>query len=83
MELKLQDYINKFLKKAHYEYDESVKAWGGWIVGVPGIYAQGKTVEEVRSELILILEEHLLLSLRKGKKVPGFSHSVRTYAKTH
>ena len=33
---------------------------------VPGVYAQKKTLEEARSELAEILEEHLLLSLNGG-----------------
>ena len=60
MELKFYHYINQIMKKAHYEYDESVKAWSGWIKDFPGVYAQGKSIEQVRTELISTLEEYIL-----------------------
>lgn len=82
MELKLFQYILRLLHKAHYEYDSSVRAWIGWINGFPGIYAQAKSVEEVRSELISTLEEYILLSIKEGKRVPGLSGVARHYAKT-
>ena len=83
MELKLHQYIISQMKRAHYEYDPSVKAWAGWIKGLPGIYAQGKNVEEVRAELILTLEDSLLIDFKEGKKIPGFSVWTRQYAKAH
>ena len=82
MELRFLSYINQLLKKAHYEYDSSVKAWVGWINGFPGIYAQGKNIEEIRSELISALEDYLLVDLKRGRKIPGFSISPKQYAKT-
>jgi len=82
MELKFYHYINQIMKKAHYEYDGSVKVWVGWIKGFPGVYAQGENVEEVRSELISTLEDYILASLKEGVKIPGFSFSHRHYAKT-
>ena len=75
------NFINQLLKKAHYEYDPSVKAWVGWIKDFPGVYAQGKNVEEVRGELISALEDYLLVDLKRGRKIPGFSISPRQYAK--
>ena len=73
----------RLLKKAHYEYDPSVKAWVAWIQGFPGVYAQAKNVEGVRSELISTLEEYILLDIKEGKRVPGLSRVARQYAKTH
>jgi len=82
MESKFLNYINQLMKKAHYEYDASVKEWAGWIGGFPGVYAQGKSVEEVRSELMSAVEDYLLVDLKRGRKIPGFSISPRQYAKT-
>ena len=65
-------YIQKLLHKAHYEYDPSVKDWVGWIEGYPGVYAQGKMVEDVRAELASILEDFVVLNLREDKRIPGF-----------
>ena len=83
MELKLYQYIDQLLRRAQYEYDSSVKAWAGWIKDFPGVYAQGKNVEEVRAELISTLEDYLLLNLKDGIKIPGFSVSSHQYVKTH
>lgn len=83
IELKMFQYILRLLHKAHYEYDSSVKAWVGWIEGFPGIYAQAKNVEEVRSELISTLEESIILSIKEGKRIPGLSGAARHYAKTN
>lgn len=83
MELKLYQYILQLMQKAHYEYDPSVRAWIGWVKGVPGIYAQGRNVEEVRADLISTLEDSLLFDLKQGKKIPGFSVASRQYAKAN
>ena len=84
MELIIAHYIEKLLRSGKYEYDQSVKEWVGWIEGYPGVYAQGKTVEDVRSDLIRVLEDFILLGVQEGKKIPSIparSHSVKS--KTH
>ena len=63
MELKLNKYIGYQLNKACYEYDASVKAWSGWIKGLPGVYAQGRNIDEARQELISALEDKEFESL--------------------
>lgn len=84
MELRISQYIYQLLKKAHYEYDPSVESWTAWIKDFHGVYAQGKTVEDVRLELISVLEEFLLMDLEKGKRIPHFSTAPkRQYAKTN
>lgn len=83
MELKIHKYINQLLKRAQYEYDPAVKSWAGWIKGLPGVYAQERSVEETREELISALEDYLIINLKEGVKVPGFIVSPRQYAKTH
>lgn len=72
MKTSVQEYIEKMLQRANYEYDESVKMWAGSVTGVPGVYAQGASVEAVRQELSEVLEENLLLSIRDKKKIVGF-----------
>ena len=81
MRLSLQEFVEKIIARAHYEYDNSVKQWAAWIDDFPGVYAQGKRVEEVRQELALTLEEHLLFSIRERKKIPGFVFPVKSHAK--
>lgn len=72
MNLRVQNFIETQLARAEYKRDESVNAWAGWIKGLPGIYAQGDTLEEVRNELAEVLEEYLLVSLQENKSVKGF-----------
>ena len=81
MKLIFSQYIEQLLARAKYEYDESVKQWAAWIEGFPGVYAQGKQVEEVRQKLAATLEEYLLLNIREGKRIPGFSFSPKSHAK--
>lgn len=71
MELMFSKQINKMLAAAEYEYDGLVKQWAAWIKGVPGVYAQGPTVESARDELASVLEDYLLSSLQEGKRIPG------------
>jgi predicted RNase H-like HicB family nuclease len=73
MKTSVQEYIEKMLERANYEYDKSVGMWVGSVVGVQGIYAQGASVEEVRQELSEMLEENLLLDIQDRKKISGFS----------
>ena len=83
MESNFAQYIQKFLRSAHYEYDPSVKNWAGWIEGYPGVYAQAETVEEVRADLISVLEDFLILDLQEGKRIPGVSVSPRAAGLRH
>ena len=71
MKLIFSEFIEKALLRARYEYDDSVKQWAAWIDGFPGVYAQGRRIEDVRQELAATLEEYLLLSIREGKRVSG------------
>lgn len=73
MELHFTQYIQLLLRGAHYEYDPSVKDWVGWLTDYPGVYAQGSTVEDVRADLISILEEFLVMDLQAGKRIPGLA----------
>ncbi len=68
MSFKLMQYISDLMKNAEYSYDKSIKSWAGWIKGLPGVYAQGESVEEVRSELMSVLEDFLLLELQDNIK---------------
>lgn len=83
MTSKTQQFIEKMLQRAEYKFDESVKEWAGWINGAPGIYAQGKQIENVRQELAEMLEEYLFVSVLEGQRVKGFDINIYTHAKTH
>ncbi|MBI3632317.1 MAG: hypothetical protein HY225_02620 [Candidatus Vogelbacteria bacterium] len=68
MKLLIEQYVENRLKQAQYEFDGDLKVWVGWIDNVKGVFSQARTLEGVRGELAEILEEHLLLSIYKGKK---------------
>ncbi len=85
MELMFYKYIDDLMQKAEYGYDKSEKVWFGSVKNFPGVYAQGKSVEEVRNELITTLEDYLLLDLKEKyskMKIPGFFFGSR-YAKAN
>lgn len=81
MKLSLQAFIEKIISRAHYEYDDSIRQWAAWIEGFPGVYAQGKSVEGTRQDLVSTLEEHILLSIKEGRRIPGFVFSGKSNAK--
>ena len=81
MKLRLQRFIENKLSKAHYEFDESVGQWAGWIDSVSGVYAQGGSIESVRNELAEILEERVLMSMWEQKKVKGLPLNYKSKTK--
>ena len=71
----LTQYIQLALSLAHYEIladDNSVYAE---IPGLPGVWANAKTVELCRAELQSVLEEWIVRQLKKGTDLPGISSS--------
>lgn len=75
------DYIEKQLKRATYQYDKSVNAWGAWVEDIPGVYAQAATIEETREDLASALEELTLLAIRDRRRIRGFPLSKLSHAK--
>ncbi|MEK7822127.1 MAG: type II toxin-antitoxin system HicB family antitoxin, partial [Planctomycetota bacterium] len=56
----LVEYIQGALEKAEYKkLDDG--SWFAEIPGFEGVWANGKTVEECRKELVEVLEEWLIL----------------------
>ena len=63
------EYCHKAIEKAKYKKLED----GTWLAEIPrfrGVWANGKTVEECRQELITVLEEWIVLKLRDRDPVP-------------
>lgn len=71
MQLKIQQFVEEKLKKAQYEYDESVSQWAGWVLGSPNLYAQGDSIESTRDELAKIIEENALFELIEKGEIEG------------
>lgn len=65
----LVEYIQGALEKAEYKRLEN-GTWFAEIPGFKGVWANGKTVEECRKELVEVLEEWLILKLRDADPIP-------------
>ena len=63
------EYCHKAIEKAEYKKLED-GTWFAEISGFRGVWANGKTVEECRNELITVLEEWIILKLRDRDRVP-------------
>ena len=65
----LAEYIAKAVEKAGCEKMENGPFFAT-IPGFKGLWAEGKTVEAARRELIETLEDWLLISFRRGYPIP-------------
>ena len=63
------EYCQKAIEKAEYKKLED-GTWFAEISGFRGVWANGKTVEECRRELLTVLEEWIILKLRDGDSIP-------------
>jgi predicted RNase H-like HicB family nuclease len=65
----LTQYLGKALEKAEYRKLED-DSWFAQIPGFEGVWANGKTVEECRKELVEVLEEWIFLKINDGDPIP-------------
>jgi len=65
----LFEYIQGALEKAEYKKLED-GTWFAEVPGFDGVWANNKSVEECRKELIEVLEEWLVLKIKDGDSVP-------------
>jgi predicted RNase H-like HicB family nuclease len=65
----LFEYIQKALEKAQYKVLDD-GTWFASIPGFEGVWANAKTVEECRHELLEVLEEWLVLKIRDRDSIP-------------
>lgn len=65
----LFEYIQYALENAEYKKLDN-GTWFAEIPGFEGVWANNKTVEECRKELVEVLEEWLILKLRDGDPIP-------------
>jgi len=66
----LTKYIKVAMEKARYEILEESRRYYGSIPGFKGVWAEGKTLEECREELQEVLEEWILIRLKRGLSLP-------------
>lgn len=65
----LVEYIQKALDNAEYKKIED-GTWFAEIPGFKGVWANSKTVEECRKELVEVLEEWIILKIRDKDPIP-------------
>jgi len=66
----LVEYIDEALKRAKYEIIDNDEPYYGEIKELKGIWATAKTLEECRSKLKDVVEGWILISVKKGLKIP-------------
>lgn len=67
----LSEFILKKLKSARYKLLKD-GSYFGEIIGLKGVWANAKNLEECRKELQEVLEDWLLLKVRERENIPGF-----------
>ena len=65
----LIEYVNSALRRAKYETLENGKIYAE-IPELQGVWAEGKTVEACRSELVEVIEGWLFLKIKEGDQLP-------------
>ena len=73
-------YIEAALRRAHYELLDEDGAFSGSIDAFPGVWASTATLEACRDELREILEEWIVLGLRRGEDLPAIDGESPTLA---
>lgn len=66
----LLEYTGAALKRAKYEILKDDHSYYGYIPGFRGVYANARDLERCRTELREILEEWILIRLRRNLSVP-------------
>ena len=66
----LTEYIQNAIAMAEYKKLED-ESWFAELPGFEGVWANGSSVEECRSELIEVLEEWLLLKIQDKDIIPA------------
>jgi predicted RNase H-like HicB family nuclease len=65
----LLQYIHKALEKAQYKLLDD-GTWFAEVPGFQGVWANAKSVEECRQELMEVMEEWLILKIRDRDPIP-------------
>ena len=67
----LSEFVEKKLRRARYKVLRD-GSYFGEVVGLRGVWANTKNLEDCRMELREVLENWLLLKVRDREQVPGF-----------
>ncbi|MCF8130482.1 MAG: type II toxin-antitoxin system HicB family antitoxin [Deltaproteobacteria bacterium] len=66
----LTEYIKAVMQRAHYEILPDGEGFYGKIEGFQGVWANSDTLESCREELQEVLEEWILIGLKRGSPIP-------------
>lgn len=66
----LTDYIDAAMRHAHYEILPDDEGYFGKIERFQGVWANADTLEDCRKELQEVLEEWLIIGLKRGNPIP-------------
>jgi predicted RNase H-like HicB family nuclease len=79
----LTAYINAAMRRAHYKILPDGEGYFGSIEGLQGVWANADTLEACREELREVLEEWIVLGLKRGHVLPvmdGIELNIREVA---
>ena len=65
----LTEYVQRAMRLAHYEIMENGRYWGE-VPPLRGVWAEAETLEQCRETLREVLEDWLLVGLRRGQSIP-------------
>ncbi|WP_298666186.1 type II toxin-antitoxin system HicB family antitoxin [uncultured Methanofollis sp.] len=64
------EYIRAAMHHARYEIIEGDEPYYGEVPGLPGVWATGATLEECRENLGEVIDDWLVIRLRRGMSIP-------------
>ncbi len=66
----LTSYVQAALRRAHYELLPDGEGFYAAVEALPGVWAGAATLEACRAELQEVIEDWLLVRIRRGASVP-------------
>ena len=70
----LIQYIQAALEHAKYEIINDEESYYGEVSELQGVWASGRTLEECRKNLEEVIDEWIILRLRKGLPIPSIEN---------
>jgi predicted RNase H-like HicB family nuclease len=70
----LIQYIQAALEHAKYEIIADEESYYGEVSELQGVWASGRTLEECRKNLEEVIDEWIILRLRKGLPIPSIEN---------
>ena len=74
----IREYVEAALSRATYGIIEDKEPYFGEVLKLQGAWATGKTLEECRRNLAEVMDDWLVVRLRKGLSIPPIDgHKVQ------